>query len=281
MEQNVKKTSFAKQVMKKAIIAFLILSGLWLLLTIGHNAYDIVPIGEGGVLVTLGKASPKTKHGLVIKVPLISEVLKYSTRQQSQSYDNLGLKTADLQNVFLSCTVIYQINDENLPKMVQQYNMDRYVAEILSPKVEAAFQDAVGKNDVWLLVTEKQTVTDAIAYIINDKLNEDSFLIMKDVLLKAPVFEKKFEDEILAKLTEEVKLEKAKIQTQIAYQEAEQMLAKASVDPKVVEQMSKAITNPLIIKYEAMKALNKWKGDVPSTFMNGTENALPFIGVSK
>ena len=275
------KTTKTKSVGKKALwIAFTILM-VYFVAFIGINSYDIVPIGEGGVLVTLGKANPKTKYGFVLKVPFISEVQKYNIRQQTQSYNNLELKTGDLQNVKLSCSVIYQIEDENLPHMVQTYNMNQYVEDIISPRVESAFQDAVGKNDIWLLVADKQTVTDAIAYILDDKLKEDNFIELKDVLLKAPVFDKKFEDEILAKLTEEVKLEKAKIQTQIAYQEAEQMLAKASVDPKVVELMSKAITNPLIIKYEATKALNKWKGDVPSTLMNGAENAMPIIGVNK
>ena len=84
---------------------------------------------------------------------------------------------------------------------------------------------------------------------------------------------------VLDKLTTEVKLEKAKVQTEIARQEAEQMLAKAMVEPKVAKEMSKAISNPLIIKYEAMKALNNWDGKLtlPNTLVTGTD-AMPIIG---
>ncbi|MBE6452893.1 MAG: hypothetical protein E7012_05350 [Alphaproteobacteria bacterium] len=254
---------------------------LYVALTVIRNSYGITGPGEGGVLVTLGTVSPETKHGISFKMPFISELTNYNIRQQTTDYTDISLKTGDLQNVFLSFSVIYQINDLSLPEMVQEYDMNNYVQDILSPKVEAAVQDVIGENDVWLLVTKKQTVTDALKYILADKMSEDDYLVIRDVLLKAPKFDAYFENEVLAKLTEEVKLEKAKIQTQIAHEEAQQMLIKASVDPKVAEMMSKALSNPLIIKYEATKALRKWNGQAPSTIMSGAENTLPIIGINK
>lgn len=259
----------------------IILAGCWLALFIIRNSYDITGPWEGGVLVTLGNVSPETKHGLTIKFPFISELMNYNTRQQTTDYSNINLKTKDLQNTILSFSVIYKINPSSLPEMVQEYDMNNYAQDILSPRVEAAVQDVVGRNDVWLLVTDKQTVTNALKYVLADKLSEDDYLMLKDVLLKTPKFDPHFENEILAKLTEEVKLEKAKIQTQIAHEEAQQMLIKASVDPQIVEKMSKALSNPLIIKYEAAKALRNWNGQTPSTIMSGTENALPVIGIGK
>lgn len=268
-------------IMKKFFIALLGLCGIYFCLLVANNSYGITPPGEGGVIVTLGSVSSETNHGFTLKWPVISKLVNYNLRQQNKDYANLGLKTRDLQNVYLSFSVIYQINGEKLPLMVQEYGMNNYVHDILSPKIEAAIQEVVGKNDVWLLVTDKAMITEALEYILSDKLSEDNYLLLKDVLLKTPKFDKLFEDEILAKLTDEVKLEKAKIQTQIVQEEAKQMFAKASVDPQVMEMMSEAITNPLIIKYEAMKALNKWNGEVPSTVISGTDNALPIIGIKK
>ncbi len=245
------------------------------------NTTTVVHPGEGGVKDTFGIVDPQTKHGLVWRFPGISKVNKYNTKQQTADYPEVELKASNLQMVYLNTSVTYQINDENLPAMVQEYDMNNYVQDILSPKVESALQDAIGKNDIWLLVTDKQTVTDAIEYILADKLKEDNYLLVKDVNLKTYKFDPQFEEAVLDKLTTEVKLEKAKVQTEIARQEAEQMLAKAMVEPKVAKEMSKAISNPLIIKYEAMKALQKWDGQAPSTIMSGADNALPIIGISK
>ena len=266
---------------KKFKIMLIAVAGIWAVCMFVRNFVRITGPGEGGVLVTLGSVSTDTKHGLTFVFPFISELTNYNTKQQTKDYVGLALKTKDLQNTYLSFSVIYQINEEYLPNMVNEYDMNNYVDDILSPKVEAAVQDVVGENDVWLLVTEKQTITDALKYILADKLLEDDYLILREVLLKTPKFDARFEYEVLNKLTEEVKLQKAKIQTEIAHEEAKQMLAKASVDPKVAEMMSRAITNPLIIKYEAMKALNKWNGETPSTVIGGTNGAIPILGLGK
>ena len=160
--------------MKKCVIFLLVLGGLYFCLLVANNSYGVTPPGEAGVIVTLGSVSSETNHGFTLKWPAISKLMNYNARQQNKDYVDMGLKTRDLQNAYLSFSVIYQINDEKLPSMVQEYDMNNYVEDILSPKVEAAIQDVVGKNDVWLLVTDKQTITEALKYILSDKLSEDS-----------------------------------------------------------------------------------------------------------
>lgn len=267
--------------MKKAFIAIIVVASVYLFMFVLNNSYGITPPGEAGVVVTLGDVGEKVNHGFTMKWPFISKLENYSVRQQTKDYEHFALKTSSLQNVFLSFSVIYQVNEEKLLDMVKEYDMSNYTQDILSPKVEAAIQDVVGKNDVWFLITDKQLVADAFEYILADKVAEDNYLLVRDVLLKTPKFDADFENQVLAKMTDEVKIERAKLQTEIVKEEAKQMLEKASVDPIVVEKMSKALTNPLIIKYEAMKALNKWNGEAPNTVISGSESALPIVGVSK
>ncbi len=243
------------------------------------NTTTVVRPGNGGVKDTFGIVHPETKHGLVWRIPYVSHVTTYNTKQQTENYEEVALKASNLQMVYLDAAITYQVNDVNLPAMVQEYDMSNYVASILTPKVESALQDAIGKNDIWILVTDKQMVTDAIEYILADKLSEDNYLLIRDVNLKSYTFDPQYEEAVLDKLSTEVKLEKAKVQTEIARLEAEQMLAKAMVEPQVAKEMSKAISNPLIIKYEAMKALQKWDGQMPHTIMSGADNALPIISV--
>lgn len=252
---------------------------LFVFVTLCKNCYDIVYPGEGGVKMTFGTVKDQTFHGLVLKIPFVEEVKKYNVTQQTQSYSKLALKTKDLQNVFLSCSVIYQINEENLPNMVKNVNMDNYINDILTPRVENAVLETIGKNDVWLLITQMAMVREATRYIISDQLSVDNYVTIKDVLFKDPDFDAQFKTAILDKLTEEVLLERAKIQTQKVEQEALQALAMASVEPKIAELLNKAISNPLIIKYEAMKALNNWDGKLtlPNTLVTNTD-AMPIIG---
>ena len=75
-------------------------------------------------------------------------------------------------------------------------------------------------------------------------------------------------------------LEVTRIQTLKVEEEAKQILALAEADLKVLKQKNQMLTNPLIVKYEAAKILQKWKGDIPSTLViSGNGASLPIIPV--
>ena len=50
----------------------------------------------------------------------------------------------------------------------------------------------------------------------------------------------------------------------------------ASANAKGVAELSKALSNPLVVKYEAIKALQKWDGKLPNSLVI-SDDALPII----
>jgi len=250
---------------------------------IGRNSYEIVPPGMTGARVTLGSVDSVPVKGFVWKLPFISEVIQMNTQQQTYVYHSEDVKANNIQKVSLNCSIIYQITDANVPKMIQNIDRHRYLETILVPRISSALQETIGKNDVFLLVTKPEMIREATQYILADQLLIDNYLQIKEVLFDTPKFSPEFEEAVNKKLTEEQLLEVAKIQTRKVEEEAKQALALASVDPQVAALLNRAITNPLIIKYEAIKALQKWDGklNLPSTLMMSGENGnmLPIVPI--
>ncbi len=248
-----------------------------------RNSYDIVPPGMTGARVTLGTVSDEAVKGFVWKVPFISNVIKMNTRQQTYVYHSENVKANNIQKVSLNCSIIYQVTENNVPKMIQNVDCDNYLETILMPRISSALQETIGKNDVFLLVTKPEMIREATQYILADQLKTDDYLQIKEVLFDTPKFSDEFEDAINKKLTEQQLLEFAQIQTKKVEEEAKQALLLASVEPQVLSLLNKAMTNPLIIKYEAMKALQKWDGklNLPSTLMMSGEsgNVLPVLPI--
>lgn len=247
---------------------------------IAKNATYVVEPQEVGALVTLGKINPEAKEGFGFKMPGISKVVTANAVQQTVTYQSEGLKAKTMQSVGLTCSIIYQINRENFPLMYRNVDMDRYVETILNPRVEDALQMTIGKNDVLLLVTNQELIREGVSYILKDQLKQENYLIVQDILFSKPKFDPEFEKWVEKTVTEEKRLDYAKAQTRIVEEEAQQALTRAMVDPQVIKELNKVMTNPLIIKYEAMKALQNWNGDTPSTLMLPGDKAMPIIGIN-
>ena len=61
------------------------------------NTTTIIYPGEGGVKTVFGVPNPKTQHGLVWRIPGVSEVTVYNTKQQNANYEGIQLKASNLQ----------------------------------------------------------------------------------------------------------------------------------------------------------------------------------------
>lgn len=245
------------------------------------NASSIAPPGTTAAKVTLGTVSDTPYQGFFWRIPFLSDVVLINTRQQTREYTVSQLKTQDLQTVGLECAVIYQINSQKVPDIVRNLDVENIEAEVLSPRLANSLQETVGKNDVFLLVTQQEMVREATKYILADMLSVDEFINIKDVLFYNPKFSPQFEQVIENKKREEQLLEIAKIQTQKVEEEAKQLWLKAEVELKVLQRENQVLTNPLIAKYEAIKVLQKWQGDVPSTLiMSGEASALPIVPIA-
>ena len=261
--------------MKKLTICMAIIAGVWGCLFLALNSIDVIPVGMTGAKETLGVVDSKPRKGWVLKEPFISRIIKVNTRQQTYNFET-SFKTNDGQNVKVPVSIVYQFREQNVPDMVKNINVATYQDLILAPYLTNALQDAIGKSDPFLLVTNTDMVSSATRYILENQLNQNQYIQIKDILFGKPIFPKSLEDAIEKKLTETQLVELAKIQTLRVQEEAKQMLAMASANAKGVAELSKALSNPLVVKYEAIKALQKWDGKLPNSLVI-SDDALPII----
>ena len=261
--------------MKKLIVCMAIIAGVWGCLFLALNSIDVIPVGMTGAKETFGVVDSKPRKGWVLKEPFISRIIKVNTRQQTYNFET-SFKTNDGQNVKVPVSIVYQFREQNVPDMVKNINVATYQDLILAPYLTNALQDAIGKSDPFLLVTNTDMVSSATRYILENQLNQNQYIQIKDILFGKPIFPKSLEDAIEKKLTETQLVELAKIQTLRVQEEAKQMLAMASANAKGVAELSKALSNPLVVKYEAIKALQKWDGKLPNSLVI-SDDALPII----
>lgn len=271
MEQ---KKSLGKIIFLTAVVFMAVYLGVFLF----QNSTGVVPPGMTGAKVTLGKVSPTPYEGFLWRWPFCSYVVLVDTKQQCDEYKSACIKTRDLQTISMNCSVIYQVNPKKVPALIKDIQPEDIQAKVLHPRMANALQETIGKNDVFLLITEQEMVREATKYILDDLLAVDGYISVKEVLFHDPKFSESFEKAVEQKMTEGQLLEVAKIQTRKVEEEARQLMAMASAEMEVLRQKNKILTNPLIMKYEATKALQKWKGDIPSTLVvSGNEGVLPVV----
>ena len=121
---------------------------------------------------------------------------------------------------------------------------------------------------------------EATKYILADLLSADGYIIIKDVLFCRPKFSPQFEKAVEDKMAAGQLLEITRLQTLKVEEEAKQLLAMGAAEMELLKQKNQLMTNPLIIKYEAAKVLQNWKGDMPSTLVVSGNGALPIIPVA-
>ena len=270
------KKSFWKIVFYVAAAFIAVYLGIFIF----QNSISVAPPGMTAAKVTLGKVSSDAQEGFFWRVPFCSHTVLVNTKQQSSEYKSDCIKTRDLQTIGLECMVIYQINSEKVPEIVKNVEPEKIDSIVLYPRIASALQETIGKNDVYLLVTQQEMVREATRYILADLLSVDGYILIKDVLFRNPKFSNAFEKAVEQKMAAGQLLEMAKIQTLKVEEEAKQLLKLASAEMEVLKQKNQILTNPLIMKYEAVKVLQKWQGDVPSTLIiSGGNGALPIIPV--
>lgn len=272
-----KSKSFWWKVSFYFVMAFIV---VYLGIFLFQNSTSVAPPGTTAAKVTLGHVSNKAYQGFFWRVPFCSHAVLVNTKQQMNKYESQSIKTRDLQTIGLNCTVIYQINSGKVPEIVRNIEPERIDTIVLFPRIASALQETIGKNDVFLLITQQEMVREATKYILADLLSADGYITVKDVLFSNPKFSPQFEKAVEDKMAAGQLLEVTRIQTLKVEEEAKQILALAEADLKVLKQKNQMLTNPLIVKYEATKILQKWKGDIPSTLViSGNGASLPIIPV--
>jgi regulator of protease activity HflC (stomatin/prohibitin superfamily) len=266
--------------MKKFQISLIIVVVLYIVSFVTSDTVKNVRAGNRAVVETMGAVEQKSyENGPVVVFPFISKVVVFNVREQKFEY-KMTMKTASMQDVTISGALNYNLNGDQVYRLYEAVGED-YRPVIITPLLEGAMNEVIGKQSAEFLVNSQELVREAIVYIVKDQLDQTQLVNVNDFRMFRPQFDKKFEEAIKDKVVSQQMVEKAKFETQKVEEEAIQMRKKLEAEAYGINLKSKAMNNPLIVKYEFAKAMGKWEGKLPQTLVVGQNGSVPVLPLGK
>ena len=264
--------------MKKFRIFLIIALAVYVASFVAINYFHIVPPGFRAVVDSYGYVHQESyKNGIIRTIPG-SKVILYDIHNQKHGF-TMNVKTSSMQNVKISGALNYNLVPDNVYRLYENVGID-YKPVIITPLLEGAVNEVIGKQSAEFLVNSQELVREAIVYIVKDQLDQTQLVNVNDFRMFRPVFDPAFEKAISDKAVAQQIAEKAKIETLRIEEEALQMKKKLEAEAYGINLTSKALNNPLIVKYEYAKAMGKWSGTLPSTLMVG-QGSVPVLPLGK
>lgn len=265
--------------MKKTRFILVAIIAIYVIALAVVNIVKIVRPGEAAAIEFLGGVDDKSySNGPVVVWPG-SKVVSFNVREQKYEY-KMNLKTSSMQDVTVSGAINYNLNAENVHRLYQCVGED-YRPVIITPLLEGALNETIGKQSPEFIVSQPEMIREAVLYIMKDQLEPTQLIYISDLRLFKPQFDEKFEEAIKDKVVAQQIAEKAKFETERVKQEAQQMREKMEAEAYGLKLKSKALNNPLIVRYEYAKAMGKWEGKLPQTLVVGQNGTMPFLPLSK
>lgn len=234
------------------------------------NCSTIIEPGYIAVLKTMGVVDEEPhSNGWVLHWPFgITKVIPFDVREKSSDLA-VPARLSNGMEITIKGAINYKLVGENLPKLYvgvgDDYN--RIDSVLILPLLKGAINFTIGDRSAEFVICQRRMVREAIAYIIEDQWSKNNWLELVDLQLYSPEFDAGIDQAYLD-------LARVRIETLQVEEEAKQMLLRAEAEAKSLELKSKAVTNPLLIKYIVAEALKEnWRGDVPQTLVIGADAA--------
>lgn len=250
-------------------------------LAIAGSSLTIVPAGNTGVVLTMGKVSSTSfQEGAHFKIPFVQTVENMSNKIQVYETPASAV-SKDLQTVSSTLAVNYRLVSDKSPEMYQNVGLD-YQTILITPVVQECFKSATANYTAEQLITERQTVADDVKSALESKLNGYGIYIEKFNIVNFD-FSTEFNNAIEAKQVAEQNLLKTKTEQEqaivIANAEAEKKVisAKAEAEAIMAEAQANADANELLEKsltpkVIAYQQIQKWNGVLPK--VTGSDNGM-------
>lgn len=245
------------------------------------SSLTIVPAGNTGVLLTLGKVSATSfQEGAHFKIPFVQTVENMSNKIQVYETPASAV-SKDLQTVSSTLAVNYRLVSDKSPDMYKNVGMD-YQTILVTPVVQECFKSATANYTAEQLITERQTVADNVKESLEKKLKDYGIYIEKFNIVNFD-FSSEFNNAIEAKQVAEQNLLKTKTEQEQAIvianaeaekkvisakAEAEAIMAQAQAQADANQLLEKSLT-PKVIAYEQIQ---KWNGVLPK--VTGSDNGM-------
>lgn len=246
------------------------------------SSFTIVPAGNTGVVLTLGKVSNTSfSEGFHLKIPFIQAVENMSNKIQVYETPASAV-SKDLQTVSSNIAVNYRLVSDKSANMYQNVGTD-YQTVLITPVVQECMKSATAKYTAEQLITERQAVGDEVKSALDAKLNSYGIYIEKFNIVNFD-FSAEFNNAIEAKQVAEQNLLKTETEQKqaitIAEAQAKQKViaAEANANAILAEAQAQAEANRLIEaslseKVIAYQQIEKWDGVMPKV-VSGDSNGM-------
>jgi len=246
---------------------------LFLILASGSQ----VNAGNVGVLSSFGAIDPKQEPlapGFHFIPPFVNHIESVSIQPQNHKFAKVGAASKELQNVFVTGGVNYQIDPAQAAKLVTAGGVEAIVSKVFDPAFQDYIKEIVPTYAVTDILPNRSQIRDAVKLKLADKALVYG-IIVTDVFITQIDFDPDFTAAIEAKQVATQKLEQAKIEAQTAVAKAEgdanAKIAQAEGDAKANALRQKGLS-PLLIEW---LIVNGWDGHLPQV----TGGASPFISI--
>ncbi len=263
------------------LIALGVVAALLLLLLV--NSFTIVPAGNTGVVLTLGKVSNTSfSEGFHLRIPFIQQVEDMSNKIQVYSTPASAV-SKDLQTVSSNIAVNYKLVSDKSADMYRSVGMD-YQTVLIAPVVQECMKSATAKYTAEQMITDRASVGDEVKAALDEKLNSYGIYIEKFNIVNFD-FSEEFNSAIEAKQVAEQNLLKTETEQKqaitIAEAEAEKKViqAEANANAILAEAEAQAEANRLLEeslsdKVIAYEQISKWDGIMPKVVAGDSNGML-------
>lgn len=240
---------------------------------VGFSAVTIVPAGNSGVVVTLGKVDDRAlESGLHFKVPFVQSVVMMNNKIQKCEVESNSV-SKDLQTVSSAVAVNFHITSDSAAEIYRTIGV-QYQDTVLQPAIQEAVKSVSAQYTAEELITKRTAVGDEIASALTEKVSEYGVIIDKFNIVNFE-FSEEFNIAIEQKQVAEQNYLKAQTEKEqqimeaeadakkqiiAAEAEAEAKLKKAEAEAEANEKINASL-NGNILTYQQIQ---KWDGKYPS-----------------
>lgn len=279
-----KEKTLQQVVIKYILIALAIIVG-WNLI---YGSWFVVKTGQVALVQRFGQLKDATyEQGGHAKMPFIDHVVRYSL-QTIKGETTAAAASKDLQNVAATIAVNYSVDPNLVTEMYTKIgSLDKVQTIIINPAVQEVIKSVTAKYTASELITSRANVSSDINTQLIEKLSKNSITV-EDVNIINFDFSDSFNAAIELKVTaEQTALAEKNNLAKIEYQ-AQQQVATAKGNAEATKINALAEAEAIKIKtqaingqggkdYVALKAIEQWKGGVPTTYVAGGGNNGGFI----
>ncbi|MBP3250120.1 MAG: prohibitin family protein [Ruminococcus sp.] len=243
------------------------------------SSFTIVPAGNTGVVLTLGKVSTASmSEGFHLKIPFVQDIEIMSNKIQVYETPASAV-SKDLQTVSSSIAVNYKLISDKSPDMYKTVGQD-YKTILVAPVVQECMKSVTAKYTAEQLITDRAAVGEEVKTALDSKLNNYGIYIEKFNIVNFD-FSEEFNNAIEAKQVAEQNLLKTQTEQEqaivVAEANAKQKVIAADADADAIlaraqaqADANKLMEESLSDKVIAYEQIEKWDGVLPKVSGSGS-----------